>query len=186
MCQTSVPDSKLLHNRNVLFVCFQYGVLLGQHFYIPVNRKRYFIMIWHIITASMFVFSSIRRAILANNFVLRSEAALYSVKNVCVSVNKIRSFCQHLLFHPDRTCYFSKVLLFHYDTACYFTEHLLCYAWYDLSLWHTLWRFILIWHTIPANIFLYFVRHALLFRETLSHVLIISANEIHYILTLFW
>jgi len=91
MCQTSVPDSKLLQDRRVqfVFVRFQYGVLLGQHFYIPVNKKLYFIMTRNIILANMFVFSSIRRAILAKNIVLRSEAALYFNEYVCVSINTL-------------------------------------------------------------------------------------------------
>ena len=137
MCQTSFPDSKLLQNIKVhfVFVCFQYGVLLGQHFYIPFNRMPYIIMTWHIILVKMFVFSSIWRAILANKFVLRSEAALYSSENICVSINKKRYFCQHLLFHPNGMCYFSKKLLFHYDIVYYFREHLFCSTWHDLSLW---------------------------------------------------
>jgi hypothetical protein len=40
---------------------------------------RYIIMTWHIILVKMFVFSSIWRAILANNFVLRSEAAKWKI-----------------------------------------------------------------------------------------------------------
>lgn len=132
VCQTSVPDSKLLHDRKVqfVFVCFQYGALLGQHFYIPINRKRYFIIHVRILFDSTCHFSE--------QFCPAIWSGTLFSEKVCVSGNEISSFFQHLLFHPDRTCSFSEILLFHYDTACYFREHLVisentCSATLDMT-----------------------------------------------------
>ena len=188
MCQTSVPDSKLLQDRKVqfVFVCFQYGVLLGQHFYIPVNRKRYFIMTWLIILANMFVFSSIWRAILANILSCPLKRRFISVKMFVFQSTRYAIFANTFCFIPIGRVILAKILLFHYDIACYFREHLFCSTWHDLSLWRTLWRFILIWQNYSSEYLLCSDRHAFLFQENFSRVLIIKAKKMHYFSSLFW